>query len=50
MAVTHYWNVGTTNPILNFFGGFSFAKSMMEKNYVEMMTRGYEGIKDRLAS
>lgn len=49
-VVTHYWNVGTTNPILNFFGRFPFAKSMMEKNHAEMMARGHEGIKNRLAT
>ena len=48
-AVTHYWHVGTTNPVLNFFGRFPFAKKMMEKNHADMMARGYNGIKSRLA-
>jgi hypothetical protein len=49
-AITYYWKVGTTNPILNFFGRFPFAKSMMEKNHDEMMARGFDGIKERLAT
>ena len=34
---------------MNFFGRFSFAKSMMAKNHADMMARGYEGLKARLA-
>lgn len=49
-AVTHDWRVGTTNPILSFFGRFSFAKSMMTKNHADMMARGYEGLEARLAA
>ena len=49
-AVTHEWRVGATNPLMNFFGRFSFSKSMMTKNHADMMARGYEGLKVRLAA
>ena len=47
--VKHFWDVGTTNPLLNFFARFSFAERMLAENHTAVMARGYEGLKARLA-
>ena len=42
-----YWDVGTTNPVLNIIAKFPFVKSMLEKNHDDVMTKGYDVINAR---
>jgi uncharacterized protein YndB with AHSA1/START domain len=48
-SVTYYWDVGTTNRLLNALSGLKFVKSMIEDNHHYVMQQGYEGLKNRLA-
>jgi uncharacterized protein YndB with AHSA1/START domain len=43
-----YWDVGTTNPILNFLAKIPFAKPILEKSHDDVMAKGYEVIKARI--
>jgi uncharacterized protein YndB with AHSA1/START domain len=47
-AVTYYWDVGTSNPLLNLLGTLPFARAMMEKNHDFVMDEGYRGLKPRV--
>ncbi len=47
-AVTYYWDVGMTNPILNLLGKLPFIKPMMEKSHNDVMDKGYRNLKSRL--
>ena len=46
--VTFYWDVGMTNPFLNFLGKLPFIKSMMEKSHNEVMAIAYGILKSSL--
>ncbi len=45
---TFYWDVGTTNPILNLLGKLPFVRALLEKNHDDVMARGYKVVKSRL--
>lgn len=47
--VTYYWDVSTTNPILNLLSKLSFVKALMAQNHDYVMDQGYEGLTKRLA-
>jgi len=47
-ASTFYWDVGTTNPILNILGKIPFVRAMLEKNHDGVMDKGYRVLKSRL--
>ena len=47
-AVTYYWDVGITRPMLNLLGKMPFAESMMKKNHDEVMEMGYRFLKTKL--
>ena len=47
-AVTYYWDVGTSNPLLNLLGTLPFARAMMEKNHDVVMEEGCRGLKTRV--
>lgn len=45
---TFYWDVGTTNPVLNLLGKLPFARAMLERNHDDVMAKGYEVVRSRL--
>lgn len=45
---TFYWDVGTSNPILNLLAKIPLVKPMLEKSHNYVMAKGYEVVKDRL--
>jgi len=47
-ASTFYWDVGTTNRVLNLLGKLPFLRKMLEKNHDDVMAKGYEIVKDRI--
>ena len=47
-AVTYTWDVGTANPLFNFFGKFGFVRDMIVKNHDYVMASGYRGLKPRV--
>ncbi|MCS6896597.1 MAG: SRPBCC family protein [Nitrospira sp.] len=47
-AVTYRWEVGLSNPLLNFLGKVPLARALMEKNHNAVMNEGYLGLKERL--
>ena len=47
-AVTFYWDVGTTNPILNLLAKFPFIRAMMEKNHDDVMANIYQALKTKI--
>jgi carbon monoxide dehydrogenase subunit G len=49
-SVTYFWDVSTSNPVLNMFSKLSFARKMMEDNHDYVMDIGYAGLKQRLAA
>ncbi|UCC60820.1 MAG: SRPBCC family protein [Dehalococcoidia bacterium] len=47
-ASTFYWDVGTTNRVLNLLGKLPFLRKMLEKNHDDVMAKGYEIVKARI--
>ncbi len=47
-AVTFYWDVGVTNPIMNILGKLPFVKAWMENNHDKIMASGYQILKSKL--
>ena len=47
-AVTYYWDVGITRPMLNLLGKLPFAEAMMKKNHDDVMDKGYRLLKIKL--
>ena len=47
-AVTFYWDVGMTNPIMNLLGKLPFIKAWMENNHNKVMANGYRVLKQKL--
>ena len=45
---TFYWDVGTTNPVLNLLARVPFVKKMLVKNHDDVMSAGYEVVKSRI--
>ena len=43
-----YWDVGTTNPILNILARIPFVKPILEKSHNDVMEKGYEIVKSRV--
>lgn len=43
-----YWDVGTTNPILNILARIPFVKPILEKSHKDVMEKGYEIVKSRV--
>ncbi|MDH5666528.1 MAG: hypothetical protein OEY86_00775 [Nitrospira sp.] len=47
-AVTYFWDVGLSNPLLNFLGKLSFTRILLKKNHDYVMDDGYRGLKKRI--
>jgi uncharacterized protein YndB with AHSA1/START domain len=47
-ATTFYWDVGTTNPIMNLAGKLPFVKTWMQNNHDKVMANGYKVLKAKL--
>ncbi len=47
-ATTFYWDVGTTNPIMNLFGKLPFVKAWMQNNHDKGTANGYQALKSKL--
>lgn len=47
-AVTYYWDVGTSNRLLNLLSRFKFVKTMVEDNHDYVMEQGYQSLTARL--
>jgi uncharacterized protein YndB with AHSA1/START domain len=47
-ASTFYWDVGTTNRILNLLGKLPFLRKMLEKNHDDVMAKGYKVVKSKI--
>ena len=47
-ASTFYWDVGTTNRVLNLLGKLPFLRKMLEKNHDDVMAKGYEIVRARI--
>lgn len=47
-AVTFYWDVGVTNPIMNILGKLPFVKAWMQNNHDKVMANGYQVLKSKL--
>jgi len=47
-AVTYFWDVGLSNPLLNFLGKLSFTRILLNKNHDYVMDEGYRGLKKRI--
>jgi len=47
--VSFHWDVGMSNPFLNLIGKLPFVKTMLEKSHNDMMAKGYQALKTRLA-
>lgn len=47
-VVIYRWDVGLSNPLLNFLGKVSCTRILMEKNHEAVMNEGYLGLKRRL--
>ena len=45
---TFYWDVGTTNAVLNLLGKLPFVRAMLERNHNDVMAKGYEVVKSRV--
>ena len=45
---TFYWDVGTSNPILNLFAKIPFVKPILEKSHDDVMAKGYEIVRARI--
>ncbi len=43
-----YWDVGTTNPVLNILAKIPFVKPILEKSHNDVMEIGYEIVKSRI--
>lgn len=43
--VTYYWDVGTSNLVLNWLGSLPFMRKLLEKNHNYIMEQGYQGLK-----
>ncbi len=48
IAVTYSWDVGLSNPLLNFLGKLPFVRALLEKNHDSVMYEGYRGLKKRI--
>ena len=49
-ALTYYWDVGTSNPLLNLLARLPFFRAMIEDNHDYIMDEGYAGLKQRLGT
>jgi len=47
--VTFYWDVGMSNPFLNLVGKLPFVKTVLEKSHNDVMAKGYQALKIKLA-
>lgn len=47
-AVTYYWDVGITIPMLNLLGKLPITEAMMKKNHDDVMDKGYRLLKIKL--
>jgi len=47
-VVTYSWDVGLSNPLLNFLGKLSLTRALLEKNHDSVMDEGYCGLKKRV--
>lgn len=47
---TFYWDVGTSNPVLNLIAKIPFVKPILEKSHNDVMAKGYEVVKARVES
>jgi uncharacterized protein YndB with AHSA1/START domain len=47
-ASVFYWDVGTTNPILNLLGKLPFVRVMLVRNHDNVMAKGYEVVRSRI--
>ena len=45
---TFYWDVGTSNPILNLLAKVPFVKPLLEKSHDHVMTKAYEVVRARI--
>jgi len=45
---TFYWDVGTSNPILNLLAKIPFAKPILEKSHDDVMAKGHRVVKARI--
>jgi hypothetical protein len=43
-----YWDVGTTNPVLNLLGKIPFVRVMLVRNHDNVMAKGYEVVRSRI--
>ena len=48
IAVIYSWDVGLSNPLLNFLGTLSFTRALLEKNHDFVMDEGHRGLKKRI--
>jgi len=47
-TLTYYWDVGLSNPLLNFLDKLPFTRALLEKNHDYVMDDGYRGLKKRI--
>ena len=47
-SATYYWDVATTNPILNLLSRLPFAKALVERNHDYVMNKAYLALKPRV--
>lgn len=47
-VVTFYWDLGTTNPIMNLTGKLPSVKTWMQNNHDKVMSNGYQVLKAKL--
>lgn len=45
---TFYWDVGTSNPVLNLLAKIPFVKPLLEKSHDDVMAKGYEVVRARI--
>jgi uncharacterized protein YndB with AHSA1/START domain len=49
-VTTYYWDVGTTNPVLNILAKLPFVRAMLERNHDAVMADAYQNLKAKLKS